>query len=111
MKSFPLNFWETLHGRDWFVPALMTAGAFALSFTLLSPDQRLHFQSLTGFAWIYAGSAAGARSVLSTVASLVITVAGTTNQIVLGTFIGTVVYCLLVLRTIWAWKMTFSCRI
>ncbi|MDQ2686925.1 MAG: DUF2254 domain-containing protein [Armatimonadota bacterium] len=128
MKSFFLNFWETLRGSYWFVPALMTAGAFALSFTLLSLDQRLHVHSLTGFAWIYAGSAAGARSVLSTVASSIITVAGTTfsitiaalslassqfgprllrgflrdtgNQVVLGTFIGTFVYCLLVLRTI-----------
>lgn len=128
MKSFFLNFGETLRASYWFVPTLMTLGAFALSFTLLALDQRLHVNSLTGFAWIYAGSAAGARSVLSTVASSIITVAGTTfsitiaalslassqfgprllrgflrdtgNQIVLGTFIGTFVYCLLVLRTI-----------
>jgi len=128
MKSFFSNFWETLRGSYWFVPSLMTMGAILLSYALLALDQRLNFSSLKGYAWIYAGSATGARSVLSTVASSVITVAGTTfsitiatlslassqfgprllrgflrdtgNQIVLGTFIGTFVYCLLILRTI-----------
>ncbi len=128
MKSFLSSFWEALRGSYWFVPSLMTAAAIVLSYGLLALDRRLNFSSLTGYAWIYAGSASGARSVLSTVASSVITVAGTTfsitiatlsltssqfgprllrgflrdtgNQIVLGTFIGTFVYCLLILRTI-----------
>ncbi len=128
MKPFLSNFWETLRGSYWFVPSLMTAAAIVLSYAFLALDRRLNFSSLAGYAWIYAGGASGARSVLSTVASSVITVAGTTfsitiatlsltssqfgprllrgflrdtgNQIVLGTFIGTFVYCLLVLRTI-----------
>ena len=128
MKSFLSNFWEALRGSYWFVPSLMTAAAVVLSYALLALDRRLVFSSLSGYAWIYAGGASGARSVLSTVASSVITVAGTTfsitiatlsltssqfgprllrgflrdtgNQIVLGTFIGTFVYCLLILRTI-----------
>jgi uncharacterized membrane protein len=106
----------------------MSAGAFGLSYVLLALDQRQRFASLNGFAWIYTGGAVGARSVLSTIASSVITVAGTTfsitiaalslassqfgprllrgflrdtgNQIVLGTFIGTFVYCLFVLRAV-----------
>lgn len=128
MKSFLSNFWEALRGSYWFVPSLMTAAAIVLSYAFLALDRRLNFSALTGYAWIYAGGASGARSVLSTVASSVITVAGTTfsitiatlsltssqfgprllrgflrdtgNQIVLGTFIGTFVYCLLILRTI-----------
>jgi len=128
MKSFFFNFWEALRGSYWFVPSLMTMGAIALSYAFLALDQRLNVSSLRGYSWIYAGGASGARSVLSTVASSVITVAGTTfsitiatlslassqfgprllrgflrdtgNQVVLGTFIGTFVYCLLILRTI-----------
>ncbi len=128
MKSFLSNFWDALRGSYWFVPFLMTLGAISLSYGFLALDQRLDFSALKGYAWIYAGGAAGARSVLSTVASSVITVAGTTfsitiatlsltsaqfgprllrgflrdtgNQVVLGTFIGTFVYCLLILRTI-----------
>jgi uncharacterized membrane protein len=127
LKSFLLNVWETLHSSYWFVPTLMTVGAVCLSYGLLALDRHLHL-SPTGVAWLYSGGASGARSVLSTIASSVITVAGTTfsitiaalslassqfgprllrgflrdtgNQIVLGTFIGTFVYCLLVLRVI-----------
>lgn len=128
MKSFLSNFWEALRGSYWFVPSLMTVGAILLSYAFLALDRWLKFSALSGYAWIYAGGASGARSVLSTVASSVITVAGTTfsitiatlslassqfgprllrgflrdtgNQVVLGTFIGTFVYCLLILRTI-----------
>lgn len=106
----------------------MTAGAIGLSYGLLALDQREPASRVRGIAWLYTGGAAGARSVLSTVASSVITVAGTTfsitiaalslassqfgprllrgflrdtgNQVVLGTFIGTFVYCLLVLRMV-----------
>ncbi len=78
--------------------------------------------------WIWNGSAEGARAVLSTVASSMITVAGVVfsitlvvftmasaqfgprllrtfmrdlgNQVVLGTFVGTFLYCLLILRSV-----------
>jgi uncharacterized membrane protein len=128
MKSFFLNLGESLRSSYWFVPLLMTSGAIALSFGLLALDRSIHIPPQSNFAWLYSGGAAGARSVLSTIASSVITVAGTTfsitiaalslassqfgprllrgflrdtgNQIVLGTFIGTFVYCLLILRTV-----------
>lgn len=128
MKSLFLKFWETLRSNYWFVPTLMTAGAIGPSYGLLALDQRVPASHMSGVAWLYTGEAAGARSVLSTVASSVITVAGTTfsitiaalslassqfgprllrgflrdtgNQVVLGTFIGTFVYCLLVLRMV-----------
>lgn len=128
MKSQLLNFWETLRSTYWFLPTLMMLAALGLSYAFLMLDQHVKVPATSGFAWIYAGSATGARSVLSTIAASVITVAGTTfsitiaaltlassqfgprllrgflrdtgNQIVLGTFTGTFVYCLLVLRTI-----------
>ena len=79
-------------------------------------------------SWVYTGGPEGARAVLSTIAGSMITVAGVTfsitivaltlasqqfgprllrsflrdlgNQIVLGTFVSTFIYCLLVLRTV-----------
>jgi len=128
LKSFLTGLWESLRSNYWFVPALMTVGAVGLSYVLLYFDRTLKMSSLSGLAWLYTGGASGARSVLSTVASSVITVAGTTfsitiaalslassqfgprllrgflrdagNQVVLGTFIGTFVYCLLILRMV-----------
>lgn len=112
----------------WFVPALMSAGAALLAFAMLAIDARLSDETLTGLSWIYGGGPEGARSLLSTVASSAITVAGTTfsitiaaltlassqfgprllrtfvrdtgNQVVLGTFVATFLYCLLVVRTV-----------
>ncbi len=123
-----MGLWESLRSNYWFVPALMTAGVIGLSYGLLFLDRTLKTSSVSGLAWVYTGGASGARSVLSTVASSVITVAGTTfsitiaalslassqfgprllrgflrdagNQVVLGTFIGTFVYCLLILRMV-----------
>lgn len=112
----------------WFVPALMSVGAAILAFAMLTLDTRLSDETLSGLGWIYGGGPEGARSLLSTVASSAITVAGTTfsitiaalslassqfgprllrtfvrdtgNQVVLGTFVATFLYCLLVVRTV-----------
>lgn len=112
----------------WFVPALMSVGAAALAWTMLAIDGRISAEQLDGLSWIYGGGPEGARSLLSTVASSAITVAGTTfsitiaalslassqfgprllrtfvrdtsNQVVLGTFVATFLYCLLVVRTV-----------
>lgn len=101
---------------------LMSVGTVALDTRLAGSG----FISTAG--WLWSGGAEGARSLLSTVASSMITVAGTVfsitiaaltlassqfgprllrnftrdtgNQVVLGTFIATFLYCLLVLRTI-----------
>jgi uncharacterized membrane protein len=119
---------DRLRMTFWFVPALMSVGAAVLAFAMLAIDSRLSDESLSGLRWIYGGGPEGARSLLSTVASSAITVAGTTfsitiaalslassqfgprllrtfvrdtgNQVVLGTFVATFLYCLLVLRTV-----------
>jgi uncharacterized membrane protein len=112
----------------WFIPALMSAAAVLLSFVTLSLDDRLDWDGLGSGPFGNAGSAEGARTVLATIAGSMITVASLTfsitiaslslastqfgprlvrnfirdtgNQIVLGTFIATFAYCVLILRTV-----------
>lgn len=128
MKARFLLFLERFRSSYWFVPSLMLAGSAALAFALIAMDERIDTEQLRGLWWIFSGSAEGARSLLSTVAGSVIAVASTTfsitiavlsltssqfgprllrgflrdtmNQMVLGTFLGTFLYCLLVLRTV-----------
>jgi len=118
------DFWEAISSSLWFVPSLLTGLAAVLALGTVALDAAL--PNHTG--WGYAGGADGAREVLSTIAGSMITVAGvsfsvmivaltlasqqfgprllrnfmrdTGNQVVLGTFIATFTYCLLVLRTI-----------
>jgi uncharacterized membrane protein len=102
--------------------------AVALSFAIIGADSHLRDDMLREQGWVYTGGAEGARAVLSVIAGSIITVAGTTfsitiaalslasaqfgprllrnfmrdtgNQVVLGTFTSTFLYCLLVLRTV-----------
>ena len=110
----------------WFVPALLTIGAVALSVLLTSVDRVAGDPQWLG--WAYGGGADGARALLSAVAGSMITVVSVTfsvmvvaltvssqhfgprllrsfmrdrpAQLVLGTFTGTFAYCLMVLRTV-----------
>lgn len=123
-----LNLWDRLRSTYWFVPTLMALSSACLAFGMVALDQRLADSLVRELGWFYTGGADGARQLLSAVASSVITVAGVVfsitiaaltlassqfgprllrnfmrdlgNQVVLGTFISTYVYCLLVLRTI-----------
>lgn len=120
--------WDRLRTSFWFLPTLMTLGAIALSFVLIAVDGEVKDEVYRKIDWVYLFGPEGARAILSAIASSMITVAGLTfsitmltlqlassqfgprllrnfmsdrgNQIVLGTFISTFVYCLLVLRTI-----------
>ncbi len=123
-----LALWDKLRTGYWFVPTLMTTGAVALSLASVHLDGRVNAKWVRTVGWIWAGSPEGAREVLSTIAGSMITVAGVAfsitivaltlastqfgprllrnfvrdlgNQVVLGTFVSTFVYCLLVLRTV-----------
>ncbi len=122
------NLWEALRSSFWFVPTLLALGAVALSVVLGRVDTMVGEKFAANLGWIYTGGPQGARGVLSAIAGSVIGVAGTTfsitiavlsltsgqfgprllrsfmrdfgNQVVLGTFTATFLYCLLVLRTI-----------
>ncbi len=128
MRTQLLFLGSTLRSAYWFIPTLMACGAVALAIGSVKLDEFVHGAVEAKLGWIYAGGPAGARAVLATIAGSIITVAGTTfsitiaafslassqfgprllrtfrrdtgNQIVLGTFISTFVYSLLVLRTI-----------
>ncbi|HQS17204.1 DUF2254 domain-containing protein [Reyranella sp.] len=123
-----VSIWERLRGSFWFLPSLMAAGAVILSFAAVQLDAAMEADAYGRFEFIYLFGPEGARAILSAVATSMITVAGLTfsitmltlqlassqfgprllrnfmrdrgNQLVLGTFISTFVYCLLVLRTV-----------
>jgi uncharacterized membrane protein len=128
MKTQLLEIWDRLRSSFWFVPALMTAGAVLLASASVALDRATTDEWLDGLRWVYSGGAEGASAVLGTIAGSMMTIAGvvfsmtlvalslassqlgprllrnfmrdTGNQVVLGTFIATFLYCLLVLRTI-----------
>lgn len=128
MKTRLLNAWEDLRTSLWFVPSLMLFGAVALAFGTVALDAHVNAKLARSVSWLWSGSPDGARALLSAAGSSVMTVAGVVfsitvtsltlassqfgprllrnfmsdkgNQIVLGTFIATFVYCLLVLRTV-----------
>lgn len=126
MKNVKLSkLWDSLHSSYWFIPTLFAVGAIILAFTTLNLDRT---GASPSWWWIYTGGTDGARSVLSAVASSMVSVVATAfsitivalqlaasnfgprllrnfmkdtgNQVVLGTFIATFIYSLLVLRTI-----------
>jgi uncharacterized membrane protein len=128
MKSHVSRYWDDLRSSFWFLPSLMATGAVLLAFAGVALDRSISDEWLRTHRWAYTGGAEGASAVLGTIAGSMITIAGvvfsltlvalslassqfgprllrnfmrdTTNQVVLGTFVGTFLYCLLVLRTI-----------
>jgi uncharacterized membrane protein len=120
--------WHWLRSSFWFVPSLMIVAAALLSYiTLQADDHLLDYERFNGW-WLYSGSMGGAREILAVIAGSMITVAGVVfsitivvlslassqfgprliwnfmhdiwNQIVLGTFVSTFTYSLLVLGRI-----------
>jgi uncharacterized membrane protein len=128
VKTWLRKYWDRLRSSFWFIPSLMACAAIALSFITVALDKTVAERWLQSHSWAYTGGAEGASLVLSTVAASMITIAGvvfsmtlvalslassqlgprllrnfmrdTANQVVLGTFVATFVYCLLILRTI-----------
>lgn len=128
MKALLLNYWDRLRSSFWFVPAAMACLAAALALSAVAIDEAAGDDWLQRLGWGYSGGAEGASLLLGTVAGSMIAIAGTVfsmtlvamslassqlgprllrnfmrdtaNQVVLGTFVATFVYSLLVLRTI-----------
>ena len=121
--------WLALHQSLWFIPALLTATSAALAVGLIEVDSRLHANGrLADLYFGFGGGAEGARGVLDAISGTMITVTGVVfsltiialqlassqftprvlrtftsdraNQVVLGFFIGTFTYSLLVQRTV-----------
>ncbi len=122
------HYWQEMRASFWFVPAVMVVGAVLLAASLIAVDTFLELDIGVRWPLLFGAGAGGARGLLSTVASSMITVAGVvfsitivalsltssqytsrvlrnfmrdrTNQVVLGVFVGIFAYCLVVLRVI-----------
>lgn len=128
MQSRVQNLWERLHTSYWFLPTVMVILAIGFSAATLALDHALEEKWANSQEWFWSGGAEGARALLSTIADSMmgaatvafsITVVALTlatsqfgprllrnfmrdtgNQVVFGTFVGTFVYCLLILRAV-----------
>ena len=120
--------WDRVRSSFWFLPAVMAGGAMVLAFATVALDEPVTDWLTIKWGWTFTGGAEGASSLLGAIAGSMITLAGvvfsmtlvalslassqlgprllrnfmrdTTTQTVLGTFVATFLYCLLVLRTI-----------
>ncbi|MGI8643315.1 MAG: DUF2254 domain-containing protein [Thermomicrobiales bacterium] len=120
--------WYGLQDSLWFIPSLCTAAAVLLALLTVQIDQSIGTQRGASTEFIFGAGPSGARQVLGVIAGTMITVTGVVfsitivalqlassqftprvlraftgdpaNQIVLGVFIATFTYALLVLRTI-----------
>lgn len=125
MRSGLLNFISELRASYWYIPLIMAIAAFLLAILTLRLDNILVWHWLETWGWLHAKNPEGARILLSTIATSMITVAGVTfsitivavafaasqvgprlatnfmrdrsNQITLGTFIATFLFCLFIL--------------
>lgn len=128
MRAQIYKTWDRVHSSFWFLPAVMAGGAIALAFLTVALDPPVTNWVRQNWGWTFTGGAEGTSAVLGCIAASMITLAGvvfsmtlvtlslastqlgprllrnfmrdTTTQAVLGTFIATFLYCLLVLRTI-----------
>lgn len=128
MQPRLLKLLDDVRSSYWFIPSLMAVTALVTGGGVVYLDARTGTRWLTELGWYQSNTADGAREVLSTIAGSAITVAGVVfsitivsvsfaagqygprvltnfmrdrgNQITLGTFIATFLYCIIVLRTI-----------
>ena len=123
------NILEVIHTSFWFIPSIMLFIAVVTAFLGIGIDKNLEVDFNSTFQFLLDVGPEGARSVLATIAGSMITVAGVTfsitivslslassqfgprllrnfmkdsgNQVALGTFISTFIYCLIVLRSVY----------
>ena len=119
---------DALRTGFWFVPSMMLLSAAALALGLIYIDGHYDPGMQSSIAWAYSGGPEGARSLLSTIAGSMITAASVTfslasvalsiasqqygsrvlrnfmrdrvTQVLLGTFVSTFLYSVLVVRVI-----------
>lgn len=120
-----LESWRRIRSSFWFLPSFMVVGTTALAFTSLWFDRAFETAGREPAGWWIDTNIESARSLLSTLAGSMMTVAGVTfsvvivaltlassqygprllarfmedtgNQVVLGTFISVFMYCIVVL--------------
>jgi uncharacterized membrane protein len=120
--------WEELNASFWFIPTLILLFAILASSSLIYIDHLIDYSPSGFLDYLFSGSVDSARRILTVIAGAMIGVAGTVfsitlvvltlassqlgarmlrnfmydklNQFVLGTYVSTFVYCLLVLNSI-----------
>ncbi|MBN2079261.1 MAG: DUF2254 domain-containing protein [Spirochaetes bacterium] len=128
MRGKIFKAWDRIRSSFWFLPAVMAGGAMVLAFVTVALDAPLTDWLALNWGLTFTGGAEGASALLGAIAGSMITIAGvvfsmtlvalslassqlgprllrnfmrdTQTQMVLGTFVATFLYCLLVLRTI-----------
>jgi uncharacterized membrane protein len=128
MRSQILKYWNRIRSSFWFIPVIMSGGAVLLAYGSVALDATMTNWLENNWDLTLTSGAEGASAVLGTIAGSMITIAGvvfsmtlvalslttsqlgprllrnfmrdTTTQVVLGAFVATFLYCLLVLRTI-----------
>lgn len=128
MKMKLVKFWESLNVSFWFLPFIIIGIGIGLAFLFVRLDAHYDI-AFPGFLGLFTrGEAEGARAVLSAIASSMMTIAGIIfsitivtlvlassqmgprvlrnfiksklNQVVLGSYVASFIYCLLVLRVV-----------
>ncbi|QLH38858.1 MAG: DUF2254 domain-containing protein [Defluviicoccus sp.] len=129
LRSRLIDLWDRMRSSYWFVPSIMFAGAVAAALLMVSLDLHLSRTDATGRGlWFPKFGADASRSILSTIASGMLTVTGVVfsltivalqlassqfgprllrtfmtsrgTQVVLGTFLSSFIFCLLVIGSV-----------
>lgn len=123
-----LLYWDGLKATFWFVPVLIIISSILLAIGLVSLDSEVSLSKDSIGRYLVVNSSDSARSILATISGAMMGVAGTVfsitlvaltlassqfgprliknfmyvrlNQVVLGSYISTYLYCLLVLKAI-----------
>ncbi|GAA0318643.1 DUF2254 domain-containing protein [Psychrobacter aestuarii] len=123
------NLWQKMIGSYWFIPTACVLLGILLAPTLIAIDHQFDSESIKNIGIAFTGNDDTARAIVTSIASAVLGVAGTTfsitiavlsmassqfgprllrnfltdtpNQFVLGAFIGTFSYSLLILKSIY----------
>ena len=126
MSARLIKIWQDLQSSYYFIPGLMALGAIILAYVTIALDEIYGLQVSDESIFFLSNKATGARTILATIAGSMIGVAATTfsitmvavtsaagqygprlignfmrdrgNQVTLGTFTSTFIYCLLILR-------------
>lgn len=121
-------FHESIRSHILFIPGVLVLLGVAAAIVLVEADRRLETDQLREIPWVFRAGASGARQVLATIATSMAQLAGITfsvtivalalrsqqfgprllrnftkdrlNQVILGAFVATFVFALLVLRAV-----------
>lgn len=130
------NLWQELIGSYWFIPTACVIAGILLAPILVTIDQHFDRETVREITFAFTGDDDAARAIMTSIAGAVLGVAGTTfsitiavlsmassqfgprllrnfltdtpNQFVLGAFIGTFSYSLLVLKSIHKYDVAFG---